>query len=222
MAKLVNSQSSEELGQLISVSRLLSPATTWIRGGYILNVYSGEVNQAHIALYRDRIAYVGQKKPFIDKQTKIICAEGFTLVPGYIEPHAHSWQIYNPLTLGEFALSHGTTTMIHDNLPFYIFLKQKQLENVFDTFKNMPIKNYWTARLDPQVKDQDVIEIFTKERIQKTLKHPMVLQAGELTHWYELISGDKSMLAKIWLARKENKRLIKHNTGPYVDTITHT
>ena len=96
MANLSHLLSREELEQLISVSRFLSPATTWIKGADVLQIYTGEIKTLNVALSGSRIAYVGEKEPLIDDDTNIIEADGLTLVPGYIEPHAHLWQCITP------------------------------------------------------------------------------------------------------------------------------
>ncbi|SFJ81647.1 adenine deaminase C-terminal domain-containing protein [Thermoflavimicrobium dichotomicum] len=215
----LNSLTQEKLSRLISVSRFKTPATTWIRGAKILQIYTGELRELNVVLFEDRIAYVGEKEPLTDANTQVLDAEGFTLVPGYIEPHAHSFQIYNPLTLSEFALAHGTTTMLHDNLTFFLHLQQQEMEGLFEALQNMPIKNYWWARLDPQVNQTEMMMRFTPERVKRTLQHPAVLQAGELTYWKELIDGDDSMISRMREARQAGKRIETHNPGASVETL---
>ncbi|MED1644412.1 adenine deaminase C-terminal domain-containing protein [Brevibacillus agri] len=211
--------SQERLAQLISVSRFTTPATTWIRGALVLQIYTGELLRQNVVLFEDRIAYVGEKEPLTDAHTQIIDAEGFTLVPGYIEPHAHSFQVYNPQTLSEFALAQGTTVLLHDNLPFFLRLPQQQMEQLLQVMGNMPVKNFWWARLDPQVDQPQLNDQFTTERIRQTLENPAVLQAGELTYWKEAINGDETMIARIWEARQSGKRIETHNPGASVETL---
>jgi adenine deaminase len=211
--------SQEKLRRLISVSRLQTPASTWIRGAQVLNVYTGEVLPLHVVLCEDRIAYVGEKEPLTDDDTRIIDGRGFTLVPGYIEPHVHSYQVYNPLTLGEYALARGTTTLLHDNLVFFLHLAERELEELLATFHRLPVKNYWWCRLDPQVAQPEMVALFTPERLKQILQHPLVLQAGELTFWKELIDGDMGMVARMWEARQSGKRIETHNPGASVETL---
>ncbi|MFC4767731.1 adenine deaminase C-terminal domain-containing protein [Effusibacillus consociatus] len=219
MIKTLQSFTQEKLSRLISVSRFKYPATTWIRGAKVLQIYTGEVRELNVVLSEDRIAYVGEKEPLTDSDTQILDARGFTLVPGYIEPHAHSFQIYNPQTLGEFALPHGTTTLLHDNLPFFLHLQQQEMERLFEALQEMPFKNYWWARLDPQVNQSGMTSQFTADRVKRTLQNSAVLQAGELTYWKELIDGDDSMISRMWEARQAGKRIETHNPGASVETL---
>ena len=45
---------------------------------------------------------------------------GRSLVPGYIEPHTHPWCLYSPTSLLEVAVPDGTTTLVYDNLFFFL------------------------------------------------------------------------------------------------------
>ncbi|WP_424765566.1 adenine deaminase C-terminal domain-containing protein [Paenibacillus sp. sgz302251] len=209
----------EELQRLISVSRFKAPATAWIRGANMLEIYTGEVTANNVVICGDRIAYVGAKEPAVDPATQVIDADGLILVPGYIEPHAHSFQVYNPRTLSEYALSRGTTALLHDNLPFFLQLKQEEMEALMEALSVMPIKNFWWARLDPQVGESELADRFTEERVRRTLRNKAVLQAGELTYWKELIDGDRTMVARMREASASGKRIETHNPGASVETL---
>lgn len=209
----------EKLSALISVSRFKTPATAWIKEAQVLNIYTGELNEQNVVLYEDRIAYVGEKEPLTDSNTQIIEAEGAILVPGYIEPHAHSFHVYNPRSLGEYALARGTTTLLHDNLPFFLQLQQQEMEGLIEVFEDMPVKNFWWARLDPSVRETEMVQQFTADRVQRTLWNPSVLQAGELTFWKDAIDGDPSMINRLWEARLTGKRIETHNPGASVETL---
>ncbi|MFD3448887.1 adenine deaminase C-terminal domain-containing protein [Microbacteriaceae bacterium 4G12] len=219
MSKPIRTIDSSKLWNMIQVSQGKLPATTWITGGKVLNVYTGELERADIVLYEDRIVYVGMKAPLIDEQTEVIDASLFTLVPGYIEPHAHPYQMYNITSLGEFALSLGTTTLVNDNLLFYLHMENHDLEYLIDYSANLPIKNYWWARLDPQSNQPDMLAKFTTERLMSLLPHDRILQAGELTAWPDLLSGDETMLQGIVKTRELGKRIEGHNPGASVDTL---
>ncbi|MCP1124999.1 amidohydrolase family protein [Bacillus sp. 3103sda1] len=209
----------DTLWKLIEVSRGKHPATIWITGGIVFNVYTGELERNNIVLYEDRIAYVGMREPQIDEKTKIIDASSFTLVPGYIEPHAHPYQYYNLTSFGEFALSLGTTTLVNDNLIFYLNTDQKNLEYLMDYSSHLPIKNYWWARMDPQSNHPDMLAKFTTERLVSLLSHKRVIQAGELTAWPAALTGDETILEGIAEARRLGKRIEGHNPGASSETL---
>ncbi|WP_164985151.1 adenine deaminase C-terminal domain-containing protein [Ammoniphilus sp. CFH 90114] len=204
---------------LIEVSRRKRPATTWLRHGQIINVYTGEVERADVILYEDRIAYVGEKAPLTDSNTVEIDASSYVLAPGYIEPHAHPFQLYNVQAFSEFALSLGTTTLISDNLIFYLNMGREEYDYLFDYCSSLPIKNFWWTRLDPQSTQPEMLAKFTEGNLLKWLEHDRVLQAGELTSWPNLLAGDESMLNGIVMTRNLGKRIEGHNPGASVDTL---
>lgn len=220
MSKPIKPFSKAQWKQLIEVSRFQRPATAWIKAGQILNIYTGEVCAENIAIFEDRIAYVGSKEPKMDEQTLMIDASQLTVVPGYIEPHAHPFQLYNPASLSEFALRRGTTTLVNDSLNFFLRLEQNQLEHLFAMMSEMPVKNFWWARLDPQNTDNDLKALFTPERVIRTLKHPAVIQAGELTAWKALLDGEEDIQELMYAARNEGKPIETHNPGASVETLS--
>jgi adenine deaminase len=217
--KPIRPLSKEKFQQLIEASRFQRASTTVIQGGRVLNVYTGEIMKVNIAIYYDRIAYLGLKEPCIDENTTVIDGSDFFLVPGYIEPHSHPFQLYNPIELGKYALARGTTTLINDNLTFFQRLDQNQMEQIFEFFSTLPVKNFWWARLDPQCVQPEMLERFTNERVKRTLEHPLVLQAGELTAWSELLNGDEGMLEKMYFAKHSGKRIEAHNPGASAETL---
>lgn len=222
MAKPIRKIDRRKLQKLIEVSKGNEPATVWIRNGVVFNVYTGELDQLNIAIFEDRIAYVGLNQPQIDDSTLIIDASEYTLVPGYIEPHAHPFQLYNLTSFGEFALSTGTTTLVNDNLVYFLNIEeQEKLEYLLEYSEDLPIKNLWWARLDPQSNQPEMLAKFTNDRVAAMLDHPLVVQAGELTSWPMLLAGDDMMLNGIVAARTLGKRIEGHNPGASMETLNH-
>lgn len=209
----------DKLTRLIHASRFLMPVNVWIHSAKVLNVYTGEVLPWNIGILEERIAYVGEKKPLTNDHTEIINGAGYTIVPGYIEPHSHPFQIYHPFTLGEFALKHGTTTLVHDNMRFYLHLTEKSLERFYEDAAYMPVKNFWWARLDPQNNSEKMKALFTSERIEKLLGDPATLQAGELTGWLDIVGTESNMMKLMTLARNSGKRIEAHNPGASHETL---
>jgi adenine deaminase len=209
----------QKLRQLVSVSRREASATVWIRGAEVLNVYTSEIRPAHVVVFEDRIAYVGDMEPMTNEKTEVIDANGYVLVPGYIEPHAHSFQIYNPVTLAEYALARGTTVLLHDNLPFFLNIGQENLNELLASLWKLPVKNYWWGRVDPQVKSTQMDTKFQLQRIKEMMDNPLVLQAGELTDWKDMLDGNDELLLRLFVAQEAGKRVETHNPGASVETL---
>lgn len=114
--------------ELVEVAQGKRPADMLIKGGTVINVYSGEFLQQNIALYKDCIAYVGENEVKINENTNVIDANGMYVSPGFIETHA-SWVIYNPISITAKVLPLGTTTTVNDNLFFICTLVTRALKS---------------------------------------------------------------------------------------------
>lgn len=176
-----------------------------------LNSYMREWMQANIWIYDDRIVYVGEKLPVQLHECEVIDCDGKYVVPSYIEPHAHPYQLYNPETLANHAMQFGTTTFINDNLTLFFTLKREEAFRLLDEFEKIPASMYWWCRFDGQTELQNGETLFNREEIIEWLKHKAVLQGGELTAWPKLLHGDDEMLT--WM--QETKRLQKKVEGHF-------
>src|SRR3954471_10159360 len=85
-------------------------------GGTVADVYTGTWIEANVEIEDGRIAYVGPRAP----RGEAVDVAGKVLVPGYIEPHTHPWCLYSPASLLEVAVPDGTTTLVYDNLFFFL------------------------------------------------------------------------------------------------------
>ncbi|MGE6539268.1 adenine deaminase [Bacillus luti] len=184
---------------------------TLLKNATYLNSYLRNWTVANIWIYDDRIVYVGEKLPEQLTDCEVINCEGKYVVPGYIEPHAHPYQLYNPETLANHAMQFGTTTFINDNLTLFFTLKREESFRLLDEFKKIPASMYWWCRFDGQTELPNGESLFNSEEIIEWLQHEAVLQGGELTAWPKLLHGDDEMLT--WV--QETKRLQKKVEGHF-------
>src|SRR5687767_9166537 len=108
-----------ERRRLIAVSRGDRAADLYVRGGALLNVHTGEVYPANVAIAGERIAYVGLREDMVGTRTRVLGARDRVLCPGYIEPHSHPANLVTPSALARHVLPLGTTTIFGDQLQFW-------------------------------------------------------------------------------------------------------
>ncbi len=101
--------------RLTAVARGAAPADLYVRGGTLLNVYTGEIYPANVAIAGERIAYVGLRDDMVGPRTTTLDAGGRVLVPGYIDPHVHPAHMVTPSGLARHLLPLGTTTVFADS-----------------------------------------------------------------------------------------------------------
>jgi len=87
-------------------------ADTIIRNGRVVNVYSGEILTADVAIRDGRILHVGDCPTEGVPSTSIHDAEGDYLIPGFFDGHAHMDLFYNPFAYARCVLARGTTCIL--------------------------------------------------------------------------------------------------------------
>jgi adenine deaminase len=100
-----------DLKELISVARGEIPADLLLKNARIVNTFIGEIEQADVAIYGDRIAGVGDYV----KAREIIDLQGKFLAPGLINGHTHiESSMLHPARYAEAVVPRGTLTVVTD------------------------------------------------------------------------------------------------------------
>ncbi|SFR12903.1 adenine deaminase C-terminal domain-containing protein [Desulfoscipio geothermicus] len=209
----------QKLYDLIRTARGEIEADIYIQGGTVINVYSGELIKANVAIKGRHIAYVGDGDAMVGDGTRVLDAAGMYLCPGYIEPHAHPFQTYNPITLVENVMTRGTTTLICDNLFFFMLMDEDRLMHLWRELAELQVKLLWSIRLDPQTYSRARMTRFAPEGIKQLLDTPLSRQVGELTDWPSLVNGHVQMLENILAAGHLGKRVEGHAPGASMQTL---
>jgi adenine deaminase len=202
---------NKHLRMHVSVLDGKTSPTTLLKNALYLNQTFRQWMRANIWIYEDRIVYVGENLPANLENCEIIDCTNEILVPGYIEPHAHPFQLYNPHTLAAYASQFGTTTIINDNMSLIMNLKKKEAFSLLKDLRSIPTTMFWWCRFDPQTEILNEEDVFSHSNIKSWLEHDAVLQGGELTGWPKLLDGDDMMLH--WM--QETKRLHKKIEGHF-------
>jgi adenine deaminase len=174
---------------------------------------------ANIWIYDDRIIYVGDKYPDNVEQCEIVDCSGLLLVPGYIEPHAHPFQIYNPHSLAHYASQYGTTTLINDNMVLALQMEKNKAFSFMREMRKSPTSMYWWCRFDAQTEIRDEEQVFSHSNVKSWLEHDAVIQGGELTGWPKLLDGDDMMLHWMQEAKRMRKKVEGHFPGASEKTL---
>lgn len=196
----------------------LSP-TILLKNARYLNQVLRKWITANIWIYEDRIIYVGEKLPENTGNCEIVDCKGQTLVPGYIEPHAHPFHLYNPHSLARYASQFGTTTLINDNMALVLQLDKKKAFSLLRELRNIPTTMYWWCRFDSQTEILDEVDTFSHSSVKSWLEHDAVLQGGELTGWPKLLDGDDLMLHWIQETKRMRKKIEGHFPGASEKTL---
>ncbi|MGX9136134.1 adenine deaminase C-terminal domain-containing protein [Rummeliibacillus sp. JY-2-4R] len=195
-----------------------APSIVIMNARYLHSMYKCWM-QGNIWILDDRIIYAGPKMPVNKKGTEIVDAKGQTIVPGYIEPHVHPFQLYNPQTLADYSAQLGTTTFIADNMTFFLKLSNKKAFSILDQLKQLPFSFYWWVRFDSQTELLHEHDLFTTTSIHEWLDRKDVIMGGELTGWPRLVAGDDQMLYWLQAAKAYGKKIETHLPGASSRTL---
>lgn len=140
-------ENQNQYRKLIDVALGRTPGDLAIVNARLVNVYTGEIldNQS-VCTCGERIACVGPDVGYaIGDGTTVIDAGGATLIPGFIDGHAH---VASSFTAGEFlkyAAVGGTTTIVTETLEPYAVAGINGVLDFLASLKEQPITFFATA-----------------------------------------------------------------------------
>src|SRR5438874_7683810 len=104
----------EQMRSLLAVARGDVPADLLLTGGQLVNVLSGEIYPADVAITGDRIAGI-TTVPGQYQARETIDLAGEYIAPGFIDAHVHiESSMLLPAEFANAVLPHGTTSVVSD------------------------------------------------------------------------------------------------------------
>lgn len=214
---MILERSLEETLTLTEVARGRMPADLYLSGGKVVNVYSGEVLDAGVAVSGRRIAYVGGSRAMVGPDTRVLDATGCYLVPGYIEPHFHPDTYCSPHGAAMAVLPHGTTTIFSSSSLLPRILGTADFKRCMEELARLPVKIF--SGVPEQKFFYPQREEYTWEETQDLIQAPVAFGYNEIGLWTRLLNGEEAPLRKILLARNSGKKADGHTGGCSYDKL---
>ncbi|WP_144704446.1 adenine deaminase C-terminal domain-containing protein [Fictibacillus phosphorivorans] len=205
--------------QVAVIQGELAPSLVLTNATY-LNTALKKWVKANIWILEDRIVYVGEKMPEHTTGTEIADLEGKFVVPGYIEPHCHPFQLYNPQSLSRYALQRGTSVFLADNFMLLFEMNISKALSFMEDVNDLPSNFFWWCRYDAQTELLEEENYFSEKSVRQLLESPYVLQGGELTSWPRVLHGDDTLLHWMLKTKKAGKKIEGHLPGASEKTLT--
>ncbi len=118
-----------------------------IKNGTLVNVNTKEIQEhCDVAIYKGRIALVGDATHCIGSETQIIDASGMYIAPGFMDGHIHVES--SMLTISQYSnavVPHGTTAIFMDPHEIANVLGLKGVKLMMDEAKDVPLRVYATV-----------------------------------------------------------------------------
>jgi adenine deaminase len=197
------------LKKLISVARGETPADLLLKNARIVNTFIGEIEQADVAIYDDRIAGVGD----YDKAKEIIDLQGQFLAPGLINGHTHiESSMLHPARYAQAVVPRGTLAVVTDLHEIANVCGFKGIKFVTDWAQKLPLDMLFMAPSCVPATNLETsgAKISSKE-VRKILAHPKIIGLGEMMNFPGVVSGDEEVLQK--LSASQGKVIDGHAPG---------
>ncbi len=131
---------------LVEAARGDRPLDLVIRGGDMLNVYTGEVYSADIGIFGDRVAVIDQDCQFHLRGAAGIDARGLIAIPGFVDTHVHiESTMVTPPNFARAVLPFGTTTVVIDPHEIANVSGRAGVEYMLRASAGLPLRVYLTV-----------------------------------------------------------------------------
>ncbi|MBQ9504649.1 MAG: adenine deaminase, partial [Lachnospiraceae bacterium] len=201
---------SDKLKKVIDTAMGRRRADIVLKGGNIIDVYSGKVIQGDVAICGDTIAGIGQYEG-----EEEIDVSGKYLSPGLIDSHIHIESSY--LTPEEFAriiVPCGTTTVISDPHEIVNVCGTEGLRYMIKASKNAALKvKFMVPSCVPATPFENAGAVVTSKDIERIFEEEDVLGLGEFMNAVGVINNDDECINKIVTAINDGRVIDGHSPG---------
>ena len=178
----------------------------------MVNVYTGEIlPDLGICIKGKWIAYVGENAgDTIGPQTKVIDADGQTVIPGLIDGHTHIGWMFTAAEFLKYAIAGGTTTVVTETIEPYPVSGYEGVVDFLASLKDQPIKILATA--PAMVSISRTARDMPPETLAKLLARDDILGLGE-SYWQTVLQEPEQLLPRFEQALAAGKTLEGHSAG---------
>lgn len=183
------------LTQLLAVARGEEPADLLLRGGRLVNVFSGTIEEADIALYGDRIAGIGPG--YRARQT--VDMHGAFVAPGLLDAHVHiESSLCTPAQFAAAVLPCGVTTAITDPHEMANVAGLAGVRFMAESSRALPLRVVVMApSAVPATPMETSGATLGPDELAALLAEGTVHGLAELMNFPGVVNGDPDVLAKI-------------------------
>ncbi len=199
------------LKSLLAVARGDAPADLLLAGGRLVNVLSGEIYPAEVAILGDRIAGVSSIPGEYEARRTIDLGSEY-IAPGFIDAHVHvESSMLLPAEFANAVLPHGTTSVVSDpheianvhgleGIRFMLAASEGLALRVFVTLSScVPATDMETAGAHLNAAD-----------LATLIGEPRVLGIAEMMNYPSVIGGSDDMVEKALLGHRARLRVDGH------------
>ena len=198
----------DSLKRLIDVANGKKKADLVLKNGSIVDVCSGKIFKADLAIAEGYIAGFGE----YDGETEVDI-EGKYIAPGLMDAHIHIESSYcTPEEFGRMVVPHGTTTVIADPHEIVNVCGIKGFHYMQEAAKNTCLSvKYMMPSCVPATKMEDAGYVISAEDMADDIVSKDVPGLGEFMDYNAIIENDDIALDKLVLAKNHGKIVDGHS-----------
>ncbi len=181
--------------ELLAVARGDRPADILLRGGRVVDVFSGTINHEDVAIHGTRIAGVGHGYD----ADHIVDLDGAYIAPGLIDAHVHvESSMVTPPEFARAVVPRGTTTVVSDPHEIANVHGLTGIHYMLDASDGLPLTIFVMASsCVPATHMGTAGADLDAAALQTLLGHPRVRGLAEVMNFPGAIGGDEAVRAKI-------------------------
>ncbi len=169
-----------------------------LKGGRVLNVFSGEVGRIDVAVWKGFIVGLGDYDA-----DRVIDATSKFILPGFIDSHMHiESSLLIPAEYARAALLHGTTTAVADPHEIANVLGKRGIRYMLEASEGLPFDFYFMLPSCVPASTLDTSgAALSASDLAVFMRHRRVIGLAEVMSYPEVLAAKPDMLAKLELFR---------------------
>src|SRR6056297_1701961 len=197
-----------------------------IQNGKLVNVNTKEIIEGvDVAVYKGRIALVGDASGCIKDDTEVIDATGYYLSPGFMDGHIHVES--SMLTVSQYSntvVPHGTTAIFMDPHEIANVLGLKGVKLMMDESASLPLRVYATVPscVPAAPGFEDAGAVIGADEIAEAMQWDGIAGLGELMNFPGVFNSVPEVHKEIEVTLKAGKPVTGHfsipETGPLLNS----
>ncbi len=197
-----------------------------IKNGKLVNVNTKEILEGmDVAVYKGRIALVGDASKCIDENTTVMDATGYYLSPGFMDGHIHVES--SMLTVSQYSntvVPHGTTAIYMDPHEIANVLGLDGVKLMIDESKSVPLRVYATVPscVPAAPGFEDAGAVIDADQIAEAMTWDGIAGLGELMNFPGVFNSVPEVHREIEVTLKAGKPVTGHFSIPETGTLLNS
>ena len=186
--------------RLIAVAHGEQPADLVFKNARIVNVFTGSIEEAGVAVAEGCIAGFGD---YADA-AEVIDLSGKLLAPTFIDPHIHlESTMLTPAEFARLVLPRGTTATVSDPHEIANVMGLEGIKLMLDTSEGLPFDFFFTlSSCVPATTMETSGASLGASDLETLIDHPRILALAEMMNFPGVIYRDPDVMAKLALAHQ--------------------